>query len=141
MRKLFFAAAGLAAFGAIPSAANAGVVVRVSKSRQMMYVYVDGYLEREWPVSTGRGGYGTPGGVYHPTSFDRYHRSSRYHNSPMPYSIFFRGGYAIHGSYEAGNLGRPASHGCIRLHPYHASELYGLVRSYGAGGTRIVVSQ
>ena len=94
MRKLFFAAAGLIAFGALSSAANANVLVRVSKSRQMMYVYVDGYLEHSWPVSTGRGGYGTPGGVYHPTSLDRFHRSSRYHNSPMPYSIFFRGGYA-----------------------------------------------
>jgi len=31
----------------------------------------------------------------------------------MPYSIFFRGGYAIHGTYATGALGRPASHGCV----------------------------
>ncbi|MGC1588397.1 MAG: L,D-transpeptidase, partial [Rhodomicrobium sp.] len=36
-------------------------------------------------------------------------------------------------------LGRPASHGCIRLHPDDAAELYDLVRS--SGGTRIVVSR
>jgi lipoprotein-anchoring transpeptidase ErfK/SrfK len=57
----------------------------------------------------------------------------------MPYSIFFNGGYAIHGSYDVGHLGLPVSHGCIRLHPEHASELYGLVR--GSGGARIIVSR
>jgi lipoprotein-anchoring transpeptidase ErfK/SrfK len=138
MHKVLLAAVGFLAFGAF-SAAEAGVVVKVSKSRQTMYVYVDGYLQHVWPVSTARNGYSTPNGVYHPTALDPYHRSSRYHNSPMPHSIFFRGGYAIHGSYDVGRLGRPASHGCIRLDPRHASELYGLVRT--SGGTRIVVSR
>ncbi len=138
MRNLFIAAAGLAACGLFATAADADVVVRVSKARQTMYVYVDGELEYVWPVSTARGGYATPSGVYRPTGFDPNHRSARYHNSPMPYSIFFSGGYAIHGSYDIGNLGRPASHGCIRLHPEDAAELYGLVRNRGA---RIVVSQ
>lgn len=39
----------------------------------------------------------------------------------MPHSIFFHGGYAIHGSYEINRLGGPASHGCIRLHPANAA--------------------
>ncbi len=141
MRKLFLAAAGLIALGAISTAAQAGVVVRVSKGTQRMYVYVDGRLEHVWPVSTARGGYQTPTGAYHPTTLDPNHRSSRYHNSPMPHSIFFRGGYAIHGSYDVGHLGRPASHGCVRLHPSHARELYGLVRHSGSGSTRIIVSR
>jgi lipoprotein-anchoring transpeptidase ErfK/SrfK len=114
-------------------------VVHVSKARQTMYVYVDGYLEHEWPVSTARGGYSTPSGTYRPTGFDRYHRSGIYGNSPMPYSIFFHGGYAIHGSYDIEDLGYPASHGCIRLHPDDAAELYGLVR--GSYDTRIVISR
>jgi lipoprotein-anchoring transpeptidase ErfK/SrfK len=46
--------------------------------------------------------------------------SKLYYNSPMPHSIFFSGGYAIHGSYEINRLGGPASHGCIRLHPANA---------------------
>lgn len=137
MRKLLLAAASLFVLCAVSFAAEAQVVIHVSKSRQMMYVYVDGYLEHEWPVSTARDGYSTPSGTYYPTGFDRYHRSRRYHNSPMPYSIFFNGGYAIHGSYDVYDLGRPASHGCIRLHPYDAAELYYLVRSYG--DTRIVI--
>ncbi len=140
MRKALLAAVYLLLCGAISSAAAADtVVVRVSKSQQTMYVYVDGYLEHTWAVSTARGGYSTPSGVYYPTGFDRYHRSARYHNSPMPYSIFFTGGYAIHGSYDTRHLGMPASHGCIRLHPDDAAELYYLVR--GSRYTRIIVSR
>jgi lipoprotein-anchoring transpeptidase ErfK/SrfK len=138
MRRLIFAAAGLLACGSIAFAQDADVVVRVSKARQTMYVYIDGRLERVWPVSTARDGYSTPSGVYRPTGFDRFHRSARYHNSPMPYTIFFRGGYAIHGSYDIDNLGRPASHGCIRLHPEDARELYELARD---NDTTIIVSQ
>lgn len=139
MRRMILAAAGILACGAFASAADARVVVHVSKSRQTMYVYVDGYLEYVWPVSTARDGYSTPSGSYRPTGFDPYHRSRRYHNSPMPHSIFFHGGYAIHGSYDTYNLGNPASHGCIRLHPADAAELYGLVRD--TEDTRIVVSR
>ncbi len=139
MRKMLLMAAALLACGATISAADADVVVHVSKSRQTMYVYVDGYLEHEWPVSTARGGYSTPSGTYRPTGFDAYHRSGLYHNAPMPYSIFFHGGYAIHGSYDIHDLGYPASHGCIRLHPDDAAELYDLVRS--SDDTRIIVSR
>ncbi len=104
-----------------------------------MHVYVDGELYYVWPVSTGRRGYSTPTGSYRPYSLDRYHRSSRYEDAPMPYSIFYRGGYAIHGTYSVRRLGSPASHGCVRLHMSNARELFELVRSYGKGATRIVI--
>src|SRR5258708_39179594 len=57
----------------------------------------------------------------------------------MPYSIFFDGGYALHGSYEISHLGRPASHGCIRLHPKTAAILFSLVQQ-NVSNTRIVVT-
>ena len=57
----------------------------------------------------------------------------------MPHAIFFHGGYAIHGSYETRYLGRPASHGCVRLHPTAAAELFSLVREYGSGNTVIKI--
>jgi hypothetical protein len=60
------------------------------------------------------------------------HYSRKYHMSPMPHSIFFNGGYAIHGTYETGFLGRPASHGCVRLAPGHAARLFEMVRQEGA---------
>jgi lipoprotein-anchoring transpeptidase ErfK/SrfK len=85
-----------------------------------------------WPVSTARAGYVTPRGYYSAKSLQRIHYSRKYDMSPMPHSIFFRGGYAIHGSYATGALGRPASHGCIRLAPGNAALLYRLVRAEGA---------
>jgi lipoprotein-anchoring transpeptidase ErfK/SrfK len=118
---------------------SAGVTAQVNISSQTMRVYVDGELQHVWPISSGRMGYRTPSGVYRPTVLRAFHRSSKYGGSPMPHSIFFRGGYAIHGSYEVRSLGRPASHGCIRLHPANARELFQMVRYYGPGSTRIVI--
>ena len=84
-----------------------------------------------WPVSTARAGYYTPRGSFAPTGLQRMHYSRKYHMSPMPHSIFFRGGYAIHGTYATGTLGRPASHGCVRLSPGHAAKLYQMVQNEG----------
>ncbi len=67
--------------------------------------------------------------------------SRKYHNSPMPYSVFFKGGYAVHGTSEVRNLGRPASHGCVRLHPQNAATFFSLVKGAGLSNTRIVISQ
>ena len=80
--------------GALPAFAK--VLISVDKSTQQMSVSVDGVPCYGFAVSTGRAGYGTPNGAYHP---QRLAASSKlYYNSPMPYSIFFHGGYAIHGS-------------------------------------------
>nr|MBX2806551.1 L,D-transpeptidase [Hyphomicrobiales bacterium] len=92
-----------------------------------------------WPVSTGRRGYTTPTGSFRPYSLRRHHRSRKYYNSPMPYSIFYRGGYAIHGTNAVSRLGRTASHGCIRLHKRNARELFDMVKYYGKRSTRIIV--
>ena len=74
-----------------------------------------------------------------PERLERKWYSRKYDMSPMPYSIFFDGGYAIHGSYEVSRIGRPASHGCIRLNPRNAAVLFRLVEA-NAGNTRIVVT-
>ena len=118
--------------------AFAGVTVQISNSAQRMRVYVDGGLTHVWPVSTARRGYRTPAGHYRVQRMERMWYSRKYHMSPMPYSLFFRGGYAIHGTYALRQLGRPASHGCVRLHPGNAAALFHLVRAYG--GARIVVT-
>lgn len=133
-------AATIAALVGMTVAASASVQIVVNKSTQRMSVSVDGVSRYSWPVSTARAGYRTPNGAYSPTRLERSHYSTIYHNSPMPHSIFFYGGYAIHGSYATSRLGGPASHGCIRLHPSNAATLFNLVRSHGAGSTRIVVT-
>ena len=66
--------------------------------------------------------------------------STRYYGSPMPYSIFFHKGYAIHGTNYISRLGGPASHGCVRLHPGNARTLFMLVQRYGMGNTTIAIS-
>jgi lipoprotein-anchoring transpeptidase ErfK/SrfK len=68
------------------------------------------------------------------------HYSRKYDNSPMPHSIFFKGGYAIHGTGYVRYLGRPASHGCIRLAPGNAARLFSLVRQHGFRDVRIVIN-
>jgi lipoprotein-anchoring transpeptidase ErfK/SrfK len=90
-------------------------------------------------VSTARRGYYTPRGSFRPKVLKRMHYSSKYENSPMPYSVFFHGGYAIHGTEYVRRLGSPASHGCIRLHTVNAAALYSLIKRYGRGSTRIRV--
>jgi hypothetical protein len=124
--------------GTVPAAAN--VVVTIDKSSQRMSVAVDGTQRFSFAVSTGRAGYGTPNGTYHPERLARTWFSKKYYNSPMPHSIFFHGGFAIHGSYEISRLGGPASHGCVRLHPSNAATLYALVQKEGAGNTSIVIT-
>ena len=85
-----------------------------------------------WPISTGRKGFVTPPGSYAPYSLQKMHYSRKYQMAPMPHSIFFHEGYAIHGTSSVGLLGRPASHGCIRLAPANAAKLFRIVQLEGA---------
>ncbi len=119
--------------------ADAHITVQINRSSQTMSVTIDGVPRYTWRVSTGRRGLGTPGGVFHPQMMARRWFSSKYHNSPMPHSIFFRGGIAIHGTYEVSQLGNPVSHGCVRLDPGNAALLFGLVAREGKSATTIVV--
>jgi lipoprotein-anchoring transpeptidase ErfK/SrfK len=117
--------------------ALASLVANIDLSRQRMTITLDGAHYASWPISTGARGYNTPTGSYRPYLLRRMHYSSKYENSPMPHSVFFRGGYAIHGTQYVKRLGRRASHGCVRLHPTNAARLYKLVLIYGLHNTRI----
>jgi L,D-transpeptidase catalytic domain len=120
--------------------AEARLDILVDKATQRMLVIQDGYMRYIWPVSTGRDETATPNGVYAPQRLERNWFSNAYYNSPMPYSIFFHNGYAIHGSYAIDKLGGPASHGCVRLHPHHAALLFDLVQQQGPDKTTIEVT-
>jgi len=119
--------------------AFAGIRVSVDISAQRMHVYVNGSLRHSWRVSTGRSPYRTPTGTYRPTRLERSWYSRRYNGAPMPHSIFFYGGYAIHGTGHYKALGRPASHGCVRLSRRNAARLFRLVRRHGPRRTRISI--
>jgi lipoprotein-anchoring transpeptidase ErfK/SrfK len=115
------------------------VIARVDISDQTMEVVVDGTVVHTWDVSTGGKGYRTPVGVWQPYRMHTMWRSRKYDNAPMPHSIFFTGGYAIHATPHIRRLGRPASHGCVRLHPDNAKALFALVKEYGRARTRVVI--
>ena len=67
--------------------------------------------------------------------------SKQWDNAPMPHSIFFmKDGHAIHGSNDIKNLGKPASHGCVRISPENAATLYTLVAENGLENTRVVLT-
>ena len=115
------------------------VNITIDVSDQLMYVQTDEGYNEVYPVSTGRKGYNTPTGEFQPYRLARMHYSRKYDNAPMPNSIFFKGGYAIHATYDKKRLGRPASHGCVRLHPVHAERLYEMVKDAGMSNTYISI--
>lgn len=117
------------------------VLIRVSLSEQLIRVHHEGRLLFTWPVSTARAPKVTPIGRYVPQALSPSHRSRLYGNAPMPWSIFFRGNYAIHGTTELRKLGSPASHGCVRLHPDHAKVLFRMVRAEGLAETLVLVGR
>ena len=129
---------GLATMASVGDA-QARLDIYVDKSSQRIAVVQDGYMRYVWPVSTGRDGDGAPSGVYSPERLERSWFSREYYDSPMPYAIFFRNGYAIHGSYDITRLGGPASHGCIRLYPQDAALLFAMVEQEGPENTTIVI--
>jgi lipoprotein-anchoring transpeptidase ErfK/SrfK len=139
MRPLLIAIAAAIVSALVPAPASAAVHARISKSTQTMHVYVHGQLAHSWPVSTGRGRYATPSGSFRPQRLERRWYSTKYNNAPMHNAVFYHRGYAIHSTTEVGRLGRPASHGCVRLAPGHAAQFFSLVRSYGAARTRISI--
>jgi len=117
--------------------ATAGILARIDLGEQQMQVFVDGKLRYTWPISSGRRGYETPTGSFRPKRLEREWYSTKYDYSAMPYSVFFKGGYAIHGGYR--RVGGPASHGCIRLTTGNARTLFELIEARGPRSTRIVI--
>lgn len=127
--------------GGSAHASSGKLVAEVSLSAQTMRVSIDGRPAFAWKVSTAGKGYVTPTGSFKPTRLHEMWYSKQYDNAPMPHSVFFRGGYAVHATNAIKRLGRPASHGCVRLHPRNAADFYRLVETFGPTNTRIVISQ
>lgn len=139
MRVLFTILAIFLSLMITPSYA-ARVEARVDLSQQKMRVYHGGKLRYTWAISSGRNGYRTPTGRWGATRMHRKYYSKKYRGAPMPNSIFFYRGYAIHGTNSVSRLGRPASHGCIRLAPGNARALFNLVQNNGRGNFRVNVT-
>src|SRR6187200_835156 len=117
------------------------ILINIDKTQQEMTVFIDGVERYSWPVSTGKPGYATPSGNYSPTSMNEIWYSKQWDTSPMPHSIFYmKDGHAIHGTHEVKNLGKPASHGCVRLSPENALMLYSMVEKTGTDNVQVVLT-
>lgn len=116
------------------------VMVNISISRQTLDLSVNGWPSGNWQISSAGVGYHTPRGTFHVQRMAKVWFSKKYDNSPMPNSLFFDGGIAIHGTYHVKNLGRPVSHGCVRLLPQNAEKLFELAKQYGPSRVQITVT-
>jgi lipoprotein-anchoring transpeptidase ErfK/SrfK len=106
-----------------PEVSPAGpVVVYVSLSDQVLYVYRNGLRIGRSTVSTGKADKVTPTGVFTVLQKKVQHESSIYKGAQMPHMQRLTWtGIALH----AGNLpGYPASAGCVRLPVDFAEKLY-----------------
>ena len=121
------------------------VIATVSVSQQQMFLEVkEGGQTKTaliWKVSTGRKGLDTPQGSFSPTWLDANHKSDEYESAPMPFAVFFSGGYAVHATEFTKRLGTPASHGCVRLSLENAQTFFSLVKTYGMTNTKIVITE
>ena len=120
--------------------AHGSILVNIDKSKQSMTVFVNGLQRYHWLVSTGAPGHSTPSGTYTASSMNEIWYSKQWDNAPMPHAVFFtKEGHAIHGTNEIKRLGKPASHGCVRLSPPNAATLYALVEENGLDHTQVVL--
>lgn len=113
--------------------------VAVDLTKQRLTVTEHGKVKHSWPISSGVAGFRTPTGNFRPQWAAKMWYSKKYDDAPMPHSVFFHDGFAIHATYATGRLGRPASHGCVRLSPSNAETFYKLVHKHGYAHTRISI--
>ena len=138
MKTILAAAAASLLLQFFPVAAEAAnLVANISIGKQTMTVTENGFVKYRWKVSTARDGYVTPTGSWSAKWLSRDHRSKKYDNAPMPFAVFFNGGYAVHATFDLKRLGTPASHGCVRLHPDNAAQFFSLARQAGLSNMSI----
>lgn len=114
--------AGTAGASAEPSGPPCVAAARacVDLSAQQAWLMRDGdVIYGPVPVATGKASAPTDPGTFRVSWKDLHHRSSEFHNAPMPYSVFFNGGEAFH---EDSVTVR--SHGCVHLTRRAAQTFY-----------------
>lgn len=122
-----------------PARGTERLIAKVSIKKQTILISLDNELIYKWSVSTGRKGFETPPGYYNGQRKYVLWRSRTYDNAPMPFAVFFFEGYAVHGTTAISQLGKPASHGCVRVTTPHAKTFYDLVDEVGLSQTLVIV--
>jgi hypothetical protein len=114
-----------------------GRVVCVEETTQQLWLVVDGVVRMNLTIRLGAPSHPTREGAFGIYWKDRKHVSSLYPGLPMPYSLFFSRGEAVHYSPEFAHNGYDvSSHGCIETRDKKQSAaLFELVRV----GDKVVV--
>jgi lipoprotein-anchoring transpeptidase ErfK/SrfK len=88
-------------------------------------------------ISTGKASTPTPTGVFEIQSKHRFARmqGDDYDIPDVPHTMYYSGGYAIHGAYWHHRFGTSVSHGCVNVAPDHAAWFF----DWATVGTPVVV--
>ncbi|HEX2252570.1 MAG TPA: L,D-transpeptidase [Thermoanaerobaculia bacterium] len=135
----------VAAGAAAPAPDAAGLEIVVNVPAGELAVLQDGVTVRTYPVTVGVRGHATPVGEFnltrtvwnpwwHPPN-SAWARNKRPqppgpNNAMGRAKLYFKPLYFIHGTAETDKLGRPASHGCVRMANEDVIELAKLVHRY-----------
>jgi len=118
----------------VPLAGNHGPSrrIEIDRAKGVTLLIDRGKVTRAIHSSAGSRGFETPTGAY------RIERKvlrdwSRPYQAWMPYAAYFHRGYALH---EGNVPAHPASHGCVRLPPGDATDVY----RFATIGTAVLVS-
>lgn len=100
--------------------------VEVILSEQRVVAWEGAKAVMSFPASTGLPGTPTRVGQFH--IYQKY-LSTRmtgpgYNLPNVPYTMYYDGGYSLHGTYWHNNFGQPMSHGCINLSTEDAEQLF-----------------
>jgi lipoprotein-anchoring transpeptidase ErfK/SrfK len=100
-----------------PPASAAGKEIVVVLHEQKVYAYENGQLVRSSLVSTGVARYPTRVGQFHVYAkyISTLMTGPGYYLPNVPYTMYYSGGYALHGTYWHNNFGHPMSHGCVNM--------------------------
>lgn len=112
---------------AVPRACRAaGWHACYDRSWHQVNLYRDGTLLNSWLVRGGAATTPTHTGTFRVYYRDIDHVSTTFDNAPMPYSQFFSGGQALHGSRLMMNPYVGHSHGCVNFWTEDAQQLWSL---------------
>jgi lipoprotein-anchoring transpeptidase ErfK/SrfK len=109
-----------------PPSSSVGKEIVVVLHEQRVYAYENGTLVRSTLVSTGVARYPTRVGQFriYTKYLSTLMTGPGYYLPNVPYTMYYSGGYALHGTYWHSNFGRPMSHGCVNLPTTEARWLY-----------------
>lgn len=118
---------------------KAGWHMCYDRKRHQASLFHDGKLHNSWLVRGGSSSTQTRTGDFQVQWRDEDHTSRQFGGAPMPYSQFFSGGQALHGSRYMMSPYEGHSHGCVNFWVEDARQLWNLtstrklyVHVYGA---------